>query len=101
MQDEITIMVREHTRLVRRREVHYTCRQCGQACCVQQYLGRPPLYCADCRQQLGRWRRQDDRDAAAERMRYLRASRRTSQPAQQPDHNTLQMLHPSWGYQHA
>lgn len=82
MENVITIQVRSHTRTVRAREVRFTCQQCGQEETVQQHLGRPPLYCGFCRQQLVHWRRQDDRDAAAARMRRLRAAR----PAPQPPH---------------
>lgn len=45
---------------------------CEQTVTELRYPGPPPRYCPSCRQQLEQWRRQDDRDAAAERMRRLR-----------------------------
>ena len=101
MQDEITVAVRGHTRRVRLREVQYTCQQCDRDCRVQQHLGRPPRYCPACRQQLEHWRRLDGRDAAAARMRRLRASRQASQPTPHPDDTALKMLRDSRGYQDA
>jgi hypothetical protein len=92
MEDAITITVKGHTRTVRPRAVHYTCQQCGGACTIQQHLGRPPLYCAECRVRVGRWRREDDRDAAAERMRQLRETRRAAQRTQPLHNHTPQTL---------
>jgi hypothetical protein len=80
MEDAITITVKGHTRTVRSREVCFTCQLCSGAYTIHQHLGRPPLYCDACRQKVERWRREDDRDAAAERMRRLRQARRASQP---------------------
>jgi hypothetical protein len=85
MDEAITIMVKGHARTVRRRAVRYTCAQCGQEQTIQQHLGRPPRYCPACREQLERWRREDDRDAAAARMRRLRESRRAAQLAPPSD----------------
>ncbi len=82
MDEAITITVKGHTRTVRQREVQYTCEFCSGEYTVLQYLGRPPLYCDECRRTLERWRRQDDRDAAAERMRQLRERRRAGQSTQ-------------------
>ncbi|HVA92270.1 MAG TPA: hypothetical protein VNL71_20790 [Chloroflexota bacterium] len=79
MDEAITITVKGHTRTVRQRTVGYTCQNCGGTYTIEQYLGRPPLFCPECRQKLERWRREDDRDAAAERMRRLRETRRTDQ----------------------
>ena len=78
MEETLTIAVKGHIRTVRPREVHFTCQLCRGAYTVVQHLGRPPLYCPECRQKLERWRRQDDRDAAADRMRRLRETRRAS-----------------------
>ena len=79
MEEAITIIVKGHTRTVRQRTVGYSCQNCGGTYIIQQYLGRPPLYCPECRQKLERWRREDDRAAAAERMRRLRETRRADQ----------------------
>jgi hypothetical protein len=78
MEEPITIQVKGHTRTVRPREVRFTCQFCSGEFTVWQHLGRPPLYCTYCRENLERWRRWDDRDAAAERMRRLRDARRAS-----------------------
>jgi len=80
VEEVITVQVRRHTRTVPAREVRFTCWQCGQEKTVQQYLGRPPRYCASCRDQVAQWRREDDRDAATARMRRLRATRHAAQP---------------------
>lgn len=79
MEETITIAVKGHTRMVRQREVRFTCQFCRGEHIIQQHLGRPPRYCARCRDDLERWRRQDDRDAAAARMRRLRDARRAAQ----------------------
>jgi uncharacterized Zn finger protein (UPF0148 family) len=92
MDEAITITVKGHTRTVRPRAVGYTCQQCGGACAIQQHLGRPPLYCPECRQKVERWRREDDRDAAAERMRRLRETRRADQRTQPRSDRTPQTL---------
>jgi DNA-directed RNA polymerase subunit RPC12/RpoP len=90
MEDAITITVNGHTRTVRLRAVSYTCQECGGTFTIQQHLGRPPRHCPACRAMLERWRREDDRDAAAARMRRLREARRASQSASPlsapPDH---------------
>jgi len=78
MEGTITIAVKGHIRTVRPREVHFTCQLCRGEYTVVQHLGRPPLYCATCREDRERWRRGDGRDAAAERMRRLRETRRAS-----------------------
>ena len=80
MNETRTIAVKGHTRTIHPHEVRFTCQLCAGEYTVQQYLGRPPLYCASCRRDVERWRRWDDRDAAAERMRRLREARRASQP---------------------
>jgi hypothetical protein len=83
--EAITSMVKGHTRRVRPGEVRYTGAQCGREGTIQQHLGRPPRYCPPCREQLERWRREDDRDDAAARMRRLRESRRAAQLAPPSD----------------
>jgi hypothetical protein len=79
MEETITIQVKGHSRTVRQREVHFTCQLCSGEYTILQHLGRPPLYCATCRLKLETWRRQDDRYAAADRMRRLRDARRAAQ----------------------
>jgi hypothetical protein len=93
MGETITIQVKSHTRTVRHREVHFTCQLCSGDYTVQQHLGRPPRYCARCRQDLERWRRQDDRDAAADRMRRLRDARRAAQSPPPPDRSRQKVGH--------
>jgi len=80
----ITVQVRHHARTIPVRDVRFTCWQCGQEQTVRQYLGRPPRYCASCHDQVEQWRREDDRDAAAARMRRLRATRQATQPPCEP-----------------
>jgi uncharacterized Zn finger protein (UPF0148 family) len=101
MEEAITITVKGHTRTVRPRVVHYTCQQCGGAYTIEQHLGRPPLYCPECRQKVERWRREDDRDAAAERMRRLRETRRADQRTPPLPNRTPQKLGSGKGYQDA
>ena len=84
VEETITVPVRHHTRIVPARDVRFTCWQCGQEKTVRQFLGRPPRYCASCRDQVEQWRREDDRDAAAARMRRLRATRPAALLAAQP-----------------
>ncbi len=81
---EKTIQVGTHRRTLTQREVTYTCQfpSCEHTVTELRYPGPTPRYCAHCKRLLEQWRRQDDRDAAAERMRRLREQRRT--PSQQP-----------------
>jgi len=82
---EKTIQVSTHTRTLKQREVTYTCQfpYCEQTITELRYPGPTPRYCPDCKQQWIRWRREDDRDDAAARMRRLRDQRRTA--SQQPE----------------
>jgi hypothetical protein len=75
---EKIIQVGTHTRTLKQREVTYTCQfpYCEQTITELRYPGPTPHYCAFHKQQQEQWRRQDDRDAAAERMRRLREQRR-------------------------
>lgn len=77
---EKTIQVGTHTRILTQREVTYTCQfpYCGRTVTDLRYPGPTPRYCPDCKQQWEQWRRAEDRDAAAERMRRLRDQRRTA-----------------------
>jgi hypothetical protein len=76
----ITITTRGYSRQVPVRIVQYTCVECGREQETRHTVGRLPLYCWWCRRLIEQVRREHDRDAAAERMRRLRESRRASQP---------------------
>ena len=77
---EKIIQVGMHTRTLKQREVTYSCQfpYCGRTVTELRYPGPTPRYCAFCKRELAQWRRQDDRDAAAERMRRLREQRRAT-----------------------
>ncbi len=77
---EKTIQVSTYTRTLKQREVTYTCQfpYCGQTVTEYRYPGPTPRYCPECKQKQERWRREDDRDAAAARMRRLRDQRRAA-----------------------
>jgi hypothetical protein len=77
---EKTSQVGTHSRTLKQREVTYTCQfpYCEQTVTELRYPGPTPLYCSSCRQMLREWRREDDRDAAAARMRRLRDQRRVA-----------------------
>jgi hypothetical protein len=77
---EKTIQVGVHLRTLKQREVTYTCQfpYCGQTVTELRYPGPTPRYCPACKQKQERWRREDDRDAAAARMRRLRDQRRAA-----------------------
>lgn len=77
---EKTIQVGTHTRTLKQREVTYTCQfpYCERSITELRYPGPTPRYCPDCRQKSERWRREDDRDAAAARMQRLRDQRRAA-----------------------
>ena len=81
---EKTIQVGTHVRTLKQREVTYTCQFPYGECTITElrYPGPTPKYCDAHRRQLEQWRRHDDREAAAERMRRLREQRRTT--SQQP-----------------
>jgi hypothetical protein len=82
---EKTIQVGTHTRTLKQREVTYTCQfpYCEQTVTELRYPGPTPRYCPACKQKWKQWRREDDRDDAAARMRRLRNQRRTA--SQQPE----------------
>lgn len=82
---EKIIQVSTHVRTLKQREVTYTCQfpYCEVTVTELRYPGPRPRYCPFCRRQVEQWRRQDDRDAAAERMRRLREQRRAT--GQQPN----------------
>jgi hypothetical protein len=79
---EKTIQVNAYTRRLTQRAVTYTCQfpYCGHTVTELRYPGPTPRYCPACKQQQERWRREDDRDAAAARMRRLRDQRRAARP---------------------
>jgi len=81
---EKPIQVGTYVRTLKQREVTYTCQfpSCEDTVTELRYPGPAPRYCAFHKQQVERWRRQDDRDAAADRMRRLREQRRAAN--QQP-----------------
>jgi hypothetical protein len=76
---EKALQVGGYRRTIRQREVTYTSQfpYCGQTVTELRYPGPTPRYCPDCKQKQERWRREDDRDAAADRMRRLREQRRS------------------------
>jgi hypothetical protein len=77
---EKTIQVGTHTRTLKQRAVTYTCEfpYCGRTVTEFRYPGPTPRYCPACKQTWERWRREEDRAAAAARMRRLRDQRRTT-----------------------
>jgi hypothetical protein len=77
---EKTIQVGKHVRTLKQREVTYACQfpYCERTITELRYPGPTPRYCAFHKEQMEQWRRQDDRDAAAERMRRLRDQRRAA-----------------------
>jgi transposase len=74
----ITISTRGYSRQVPVRTIRYTCVECGREEEARHTVGRLPQYCWWCRRLSEREHREQDRDAAAERMRRLRESRRIS-----------------------
>jgi hypothetical protein len=75
---EQVLQVGSYRRTIRQRPVTATCQECGRIETVLRYPGPTPRYCAYGKTLLERWRRQDDRPAAAARMWRLREERRAA-----------------------